>query len=114
MAERYDVLIVGSGQAGNPLSSDFVKAGKRVALIERAQVGGTCINYGCTPTKTMIASAQRAWQSRHAGELGIEVGSVRVNLEQVRARKRRIVEQFRAANESRFEGGQPELLRGAA
>lgn len=114
MAERYDVLIVGSGQAGNPLSSDFVKAGKRVALIERAQVGGTCINYGCTPTKTMVASAQRAWQSRHAGELGIEVGSVRVNLEQVRARKRRIVEQFRAANESRFEGGQPELLRGAA
>ncbi len=49
MAERYDVLILGSGQAGNPLSSDFVEAGKRVALIERAEVAGTCINYGCTP-----------------------------------------------------------------
>jgi pyruvate/2-oxoglutarate dehydrogenase complex dihydrolipoamide dehydrogenase (E3) component len=114
MAEQYDVLILGSGQAGNPLSSDFVKAGKRVALIERAEVAGTCINYGCTPTKTMVASAQRAWQARHAGELGVEVGAVRVNLEQVRARKRKIVEQFRASNEKRFASGQPELVRGEA
>jgi pyruvate/2-oxoglutarate dehydrogenase complex dihydrolipoamide dehydrogenase (E3) component len=114
MAERYDVLILGSGQAGNPLSSDFVKAGKRVALIERAEVAGTCINYGCTPTKTMVASAQRAWQARHASELGVEVGTVRVNMEQVRARKRKIVEQFRASNEKRFASGQPELVRGEA
>lgn len=114
MAEQYDVLILGSGQAGNPLASDFVKAGKRVALMERAEVAGTCINYGCTPTKTMVASAQRAWQSRHAAELGIEVGSVRVNMEQVRARKRRIVEQFRTSNEKRFASGQPELVRGEA
>ncbi len=114
MAERYDVLILGSGQAGNPLASDFVKAGKRVALIERAEVAGTCINYGCTPTKTMVASAQRAWKARHAAELGIEFGSVRVNMEQIRARKRRIVEQFRTSNEKRFAGGQPELVRGEA
>ncbi|HEY3988145.1 MAG TPA: mercuric reductase [Acidobacteriaceae bacterium] len=114
MAEHYDVLILGSGQAGNPLSSDFVEAGRRVALIERAEVAGTCINYGCTPTKTMVASAQRAWQARHAAQLGIEVGTVRVNLEQVRARKRKIVEQFRASNEKRFESGQPELVRGDA
>jgi pyruvate/2-oxoglutarate dehydrogenase complex dihydrolipoamide dehydrogenase (E3) component len=114
MAEHYDVLILGSGQGGNPLSSDFVKAGKRVALIERAEVAGTCINYGCTPTKTMVASAQRAWQVRHAGELGIEVGSIRVNLEQVRARKRKIVEQFRTSSEKRFASGQPELVRGEA
>jgi pyruvate/2-oxoglutarate dehydrogenase complex dihydrolipoamide dehydrogenase (E3) component len=114
MAEQYDVLILGSGQAGNPLSSDFVKAGRRVALVERAEVAGTCINYGCTPTKTMVASAQRAWQARHAGELGVEVASVRVNMEQVRARKRKIVEQFRTSNENRFAGGQPELVRGEA
>jgi pyruvate/2-oxoglutarate dehydrogenase complex dihydrolipoamide dehydrogenase (E3) component len=114
MAEQYDVLILGSGQAGNPLSSDFVKAGKRVALIERAEVAGTCINYGCTPTKTMVASAQRAWQIQNAGQLGIEVGSMRVNLEQVRARKRRIVERFRSSNEKRFANGQPELVRGDA
>jgi pyruvate/2-oxoglutarate dehydrogenase complex dihydrolipoamide dehydrogenase (E3) component len=114
MADQYDVLILGSGQAGNPLASDFVKAGKRVALIERAEVAGTCINYGCTPTKTMVASAQRAWQARHAAELGIEVGSVRVNMEQIRARKRKIVEQFRTSNEKRFASGQPELVRGEA
>ena len=114
MAEQYDVLILGSGQAGNPLSSDFVAAGKRVALIERAEVAGTCINYGCTPTKTMVASAQRAWQVQHASELGIDVGTVRVNLERVRARKRRIVEQFRTSSEKRFASGQPELVRGAA
>jgi pyruvate/2-oxoglutarate dehydrogenase complex dihydrolipoamide dehydrogenase (E3) component len=114
MAEQYDVLILGSGQAGNPLSSDFVKAGKRVALIECAEVAGTCINYGCTPTKTMVASAQRAWQVRHAAELGIEAGSVRVNMEQVRARKRKIVEQFRTSSEKRFASGQPELVRGEA
>src|ERR1700744_406291 len=114
MAERYDVLILGSGQAGNPLSSDFVNAGKRVALIERAEVAGTCINFGCTPTKTMVASAQRAWQARHAAEVGVEVGSVRVNMEQVRARKRKIVEQFRSSNEKRFASGQPELVRGEA
>src|SRR6202023_2258081 len=99
MAEQYDVLILGSGQAGNPLSSEFVKAGRRVALIERAEVAGTCINYGCTPTKAMIASAQRAWQARHAGELGIETGPVHVHLDQVRARKRRIVGQFRTSSE---------------
>jgi len=114
MAEQYDVLILGSGQAGNPLSSDFVKAGRRVALVERAEVAGTCINYGCTPTKTMVASAQRAWQARHAAELGIEVGSVRVNMERVRARKRKIVEQFRSSSEKRFASGQPELVRGVA
>ena len=114
MADQYDVLILGSGQAGNPLSSDFVKAGRRVALIERAEVAGTCINYGCTPTKTMVASAQRAWQARHARELGVEVGAVRVNMEQVRARKRKIVEQFRTSNEKRFASGQPELVRGEA
>ncbi len=114
MAERYDVLILGSGQAGNPLSSEFVKAGKRVALIERAEVAGTCINYGCTPTKTMVASAQRAWQARHAAELGIHVDTMRVNMEEVRARKRKIVEQFRTSNEKRFASGQPELVRGEA
>ncbi len=114
MAEQYDVLILGSGQAGNPLSSEFVKAGRRVALVERAEVSGTCINYGCTPTKTMVASAQRAWQAQKAAELGIDIESVHVDLKKVRARKRKIVEQFRASGEKRFAEGQPELVRGEA
>ena len=114
MAEQYDVLILGSGQAGNPLATEFVKAGRRVALVERAEVSGTCINYGCTPTKTMVASAQRAWQAQKAAELGIDVESVHVDLKKVRARKRKIVEEFRASGEKRFADGQPELVRGEA
>ena len=114
MADQYDVLILGSGQAGNPLASACVQAGRRVALVERALVGGTCINYGCTPTKTMVASAQRAWQVAHAAELGVLTSGVQVDLAKVRARKRSIVEQFRASNEKRFAEGAPELVRGEA
>ncbi len=112
--DRYDVLIIGSGQAGNPLASAFVGAGRRTALIERALVAGTCINYGCTPTKTMVASAQRAYQARHAAEVGIETGPVRVDMAAIRARKRRIVDDFRNSSEKRFASGQPELIRGEA
>ncbi|MGI8770579.1 MAG: mercuric reductase [Acidobacteriaceae bacterium] len=112
--DDYDLLILGSGQAGNPLASDFAAAGKRVALVERAFVSGTCINYGCTPTKTMVASAQRAYQARTAATLGVHTGEVRVDMTEVRARKRRIVEEFRAGGEKRFEKGNPELIRGEA
>ncbi len=110
--EHYDVVVLGSGQAGNPLSTAFAEAGKRVALIERAAVGGTCINYGCTPTKTMVASAQRAYQARHAGALGVEVSGVQVDMKAVRARMRSIVAEFRTGSEKRFAGGNPELVRG--
>ncbi len=112
--EQYDLLILGSGQAGNPLSTAFAEAGKRVALIERAEVAGTCINYGCTPTKTMVASAQRAHLARTAGPLGVDVAGVQVDMERVRQRKREIVEQFRHSSEKRFEKGNPELVRGEA
>jgi pyruvate/2-oxoglutarate dehydrogenase complex dihydrolipoamide dehydrogenase (E3) component len=111
---EYDLVILGSGQAGNPLATDFAAAGKRVALVERAFVSGTCINYGCTPTKTMVASAQRAYQARTAAALGVHTGEVRVQMTEVRARKRRIVEDFRARGEKRFERGNPELIRGEA
>jgi pyruvate/2-oxoglutarate dehydrogenase complex dihydrolipoamide dehydrogenase (E3) component len=111
---EYDLVILGSGQAGNPLATDFAAAGKRVALVERAFVSGTCINYGCTPTKTMVASAQRAYQARTAAALGVHTGDVRVEMTEVRARKRRIVEDFRARGEKRFEKGNPELIRGEA
>jgi pyruvate/2-oxoglutarate dehydrogenase complex dihydrolipoamide dehydrogenase (E3) component len=112
--EHYDLVILGSGQAGNPLAVTFAEAGKRVALVERAYVSGTCINYGCTPTKTMVASAQRAYLARTAPELGVHTGEVRVDMVEVRARKRRIVEDFRARGEKRFAKGNPELIRGDA
>ena len=68
--DKFDVIIIGAGQAGNPLSSAFAEAGKRTALIEEKYVGGTCINYGCTPTKTMIASAEVAYMARRSEEWG--------------------------------------------
>src|SRR3954451_2271501 len=111
---QFDLLVLGSGQGGNPLAGAFSSAGKRTGVIERAEVAGTCINYGCTPTKTMAASAKRAHEVRTAHELGIEVESFRVDLERVRQRKRDVVTQFRTGNEKRFTEGNPELIRGEA
>src|SRR3954454_3249131 len=112
--DHYDLLVLGSGQGGNPLAGIFSEAGKRAAVVERALVAGTCINYGCTPTKTMVASARRAYEVRNAGDLGIEVSEFKVNLARIRQRKRDIVAQFRGGNEKRFETGSPELIRGEA
>jgi len=93
MAEitHYDAIILGSGQAGNPLAVALSAKGKRTAMIERAAVGGTCVNYGCTPTKTMVASAEVAYLARRASDYGITVGQVSVDLLAVRERMRGIV-----------------------
>ncbi len=104
MAETsYDAIIIGVGQAGNPLAAALAKAGKRVALIERDAVGGTCINWGCTPTKTMIASARVAYLAGRGADFGVKTGPVSVDLTQVRQRKRDIVEEFRSSIETKFE-----------
>ncbi|MDH3497552.1 MAG: mercuric reductase [Gemmatimonadota bacterium] len=113
---RFDVIIVGAGQAGVPLAARFAEAGRRVALIERAHVGGTCVNYGCTPTKTMVASARAAHMVRTAGRLGVHVGDVQVDLAAVVERKNRIVTEWRAGVERRLEraGDRLTLVRGNA
>ena len=67
--ERYDAIVIGAGQAGGPLATALARSGKRTALIEREHVGGTCINEGCTPTKTMVASARVAYLARRAARL---------------------------------------------
>jgi pyruvate/2-oxoglutarate dehydrogenase complex dihydrolipoamide dehydrogenase (E3) component len=90
-----DTIIIGSGQAGKPLAFALARAGQKVALIEREYVGGTCINVGCTPTKTMVASARVAYLARRAHDYGVEVGPVSVDLAAVVARKQTIVERFR-------------------
>jgi pyruvate/2-oxoglutarate dehydrogenase complex dihydrolipoamide dehydrogenase (E3) component len=90
-----DVLIIGSGQAGVPLAIRLANAGRRVALVERAFLGGTCTNYGCTPSKTMIASARAAHVARTAGRLGVHTGEVRVDFAAVVARKNAIVKLWR-------------------
>jgi pyruvate/2-oxoglutarate dehydrogenase complex dihydrolipoamide dehydrogenase (E3) component len=101
--EQYDAIIIGAGQAGGPLASALAKAGKRTALIERSYVGGTCINRGCTPTKTMVASAETAYRARHAADYGVKAGPVSVDMAAVRRRKQSVVEDFRHSSENRLE-----------
>jgi pyruvate/2-oxoglutarate dehydrogenase complex dihydrolipoamide dehydrogenase (E3) component len=89
---RYDAVVIGSGQAGNPLSQKLADQGWTVALIEKEHIGGTCVNTGCTPTKTMIASAQVAHYARHADVWGVQAGAVRVDLNTSRQKKKSRVE----------------------
>jgi pyruvate/2-oxoglutarate dehydrogenase complex dihydrolipoamide dehydrogenase (E3) component len=93
--DQYDAIIIGSGQGGNPLSTTLANAGWKTALVERAYIGGTCINYGCTPTKTMFNSARVAYLARRASDYGVHHGEVTVNMREVRERKQRVVEEFR-------------------
>ena len=102
----YDAIILGAGQAGVPLASAWAKAGKRVALVERDAVGGTCVNRGCTPTKTMVASARVAYLAGRGADYGVHTGPVTVDMTQVRARKRAIVESFRGGSEKRLEAAE--------
>src|SRR6267143_2659563 len=95
MSDHYDAIIIGSGQGGKPLATTLAKVGWKTALVERAYIGGTCINYGCTPTKTMFNSARVAYLARRAADFGVHNGDVRVNMAEVRERKQRIVEEFR-------------------
>jgi pyruvate/2-oxoglutarate dehydrogenase complex dihydrolipoamide dehydrogenase (E3) component len=103
ITEHFDALIIGSGQGGTPLARALAGAGRRTALIERAHVGGTCINEGCTPTKTMVASARVAYLARRAADYGVCTGPVSVDLAHVRQRKRAIVESFRGGSQRRLE-----------
>ena len=114
-ASHYDAIVIGSGQGGTPLSMALAKAGMRTALIERKHVGGTCINEGCTPTKTMVASGRVAYLARRAADYGVHTGPICVDLEKVRQRKRDIVATFRGGNESRIAKTQNlELIMGEA
>jgi pyruvate/2-oxoglutarate dehydrogenase complex dihydrolipoamide dehydrogenase (E3) component len=112
--ERFDAVIIGSGQAGNPLAAELAKAGYRTALIERREVGGTCVNTGCTPTKTMVASARVADVARRAGDYGVKLDRIAVDMGRVRERKRMIIESFRCRREKRLEKAHVELMRGEA
>lgn len=102
-SQHYDAIVIGSGQGGTPLCQALAEAGMRTALIEREHVGGTCINEGCTPTKTMIASGRVVYLARRAGDYGVNVGSIRVSMDRVRRRKRDIVKQFRSGSEARIK-----------
>jgi pyruvate/2-oxoglutarate dehydrogenase complex dihydrolipoamide dehydrogenase (E3) component len=111
----YDVLIVGGGQAGIPLAHKLAGEGMSVALAERKYLGGSCVNFGCSPTKAVIASAKVAHQARRASEYGLEIPEVRVDFPAVLERARGIVELKRSGLDKGLEGSEnPLLIRGHA
>jgi pyruvate/2-oxoglutarate dehydrogenase complex dihydrolipoamide dehydrogenase (E3) component len=112
-AEPVDAIIIGSGQAGNPLAEALSKAGKRTVIIEAKHVGGTCVNEGCTPTKTMISSAQVAYKVKRAPEFGVHADDLSVDMTEVRARKRNVVNVWRTGSEKSLASAENvELVRG--
>ncbi|MDQ3363678.1 MAG: FAD-dependent oxidoreductase, partial [Actinomycetota bacterium] len=113
--QHYDAVVIGAGQGGSPLAGALAGAGHKTAIIEREHVGGTCINEGCTPTKTMVASARVAYLDRRSADYGVQTGPVTVDMVEVRQRKRDIVETFRGGSEQRIENTDNlDLIRGEA
>ncbi len=101
--DRYDAIVIGSGQAGKPLALTLAEAGRKTAIVEREHVGGTCVNVGCTPTKTMVASGRVAYLARRAGDYGVRPNPVQVEMAKVRQRKQAIVESFRNSGQRQLE-----------
>src|SRR5438445_7181089 len=112
---QYDVVIIGGGQAGVPLAFALASGGKRIALIERKHLGGSCINFGCTPTKAAIASARVAHLARRAADFGLRVPAVEVDFPKVIRRARDIAASFRSGIERSFAvGDNPKWIPGHA
>ncbi|MEL7148726.1 MAG: mercuric reductase, partial [Bacteroidota bacterium] len=99
--QEFDAIIIGTGQAGPSLAARFAAEGKRTAIIEKGPFGGTCVNTGCTPTKTLVASAKNAHMIRRSSDFGIEItGEIRVDMKAVKARKDKIVSQSNSGLEN--------------
>src|ERR1700759_5342846 len=113
-SEHFDLIVIGTSQGGRFVPVALAKAGRTVALVERDQLGGVCGNTGCTPTKTMIASARLAHQARRGAEYGVRTGPVSVDLAAVRERKRAMVAGAREAYASRLAQPGLELIEGEA
>lgn len=101
--KQYDAIVVGSGQAGVPLAKKLANAGKKVILIEKRWIGGTCINDGCTPTKTWVASAKAAYAAGKSADLGVPIRTYRIDMKQIKKRKDDIVENARKGNQKALE-----------
>src|SRR5215211_7477660 len=112
--QHYDAVVIGAGQAGVPLATTLAMAGRKTALVEREHVGGTCIIEGCTPTKTMVASAKVAYFDRRSDDYGVNNGQVNVDMVAVRQRKRNIVKSFRSGGERRLHDAGVDLIVGEA
>src|ERR1700758_2451028 len=108
--EQYDAIVIGTSQGGRFLPVELAKAGQRVALVERGELGGVCVNTGCTPTKTMVASARLAYPARRGAGYGVRIGPVSVDLAAVRERKRARVAGARQNYASRLAQDGPDLI----
>jgi len=115
VADRFQVLIVGGGQAGIPLAWALAKAGKTVALAERKYLGGSCVNFGCTPTKAAIASARVAQLARRGREFGLVIPTVEVDFPAVIERAQGLALHDRHSLDKGLDGSRnPELFRAHA
>jgi pyruvate/2-oxoglutarate dehydrogenase complex dihydrolipoamide dehydrogenase (E3) component len=112
--DHYDAIVIGTSQGGRFLPVQLAQAGQKVALVERDQLGGVCVNRGCTPTKTMVASARLAYQARRGAEYGVRTGPVSVDLAAVRERKRAMVAGARENYAGRLAQGGLDLIDGEA
>ena len=114
-ATNYDAIVIGTSQGGRLLPSAFAKAGRKVAVVERGHLGGICVNAGCTPTKTMVASARVAYLAKRGAEYGVRTGPISVDLQAVRKRKQAMVEGARNNFESLLKPlAGLDLMRGEA
>src|SRR5947208_8022018 len=105
MIESFDAIVIGTGQAGPPLAVRLAQSGRKTAILERSRFGGTCVNTGCIPTKTLIASARAAHVARRAGDFGVKIdGTVRVDMPRVKARKDAVVAQSTSGVEKWLRG----------
>ncbi len=112
---QYDGIVIGTGQGGKPLATNFARAGWKMAIVECGAIGGTCVNVGCTPTKTMVASARVAYLASRAADYGVMTGAIEVDLSIVRERKRSIVHSFSSGSERGIENTKNlDLIRGEA
>jgi pyruvate/2-oxoglutarate dehydrogenase complex dihydrolipoamide dehydrogenase (E3) component len=111
-AERYEILIIGSGEAGKYLTWTMAQEGRRTAVVERKYVGGSCPNIACMPSKNVIRSAKAAWFARHAADYGVQTGPVSTDMKGVRSRKRRMVEGEVQFHLDRFKATGADLIRG--
>src|SRR5690625_1179749 len=101
--EQFDTIVIGAGQGGGPIASSFAADGRKTALIEREYAGGTCVNWGCTPTKTLIASGRMAHLANRSEDYGVTTGNDAIDMPVVRQRARDIVQMFREGSRSSIE-----------
>src|SRR5690554_1268926 len=113
--KKYDAVIIGAGQSGMPLARQISGKGLKVALIEEGEIGGTCINEGCSPTKTMVASAKVAYQVSRASDFGVHVDGYSVDQGAVKKRKNYIIDLFRGGAMSGLEKAENlDIIKGKA